>query len=226
MLRAVIFDFDGVIVDSEPVHAAALTEALRPEGLTLSIAEYNTQYLGLCDREIVEGVFLAAGRSPRQEDLARVMAAKRVSMERSIDAGACRPYVASLALMRSAAALFPVAVCSGALRHEIDAVMAWLNLAGLPAAITSAEETPRSKPDPAPYVLTLEKLGLGAGGCVAIEDTARGIASAKAAGLVAVGVCHTMPARELILAGADFVAESSEELSLGALEALALERGV
>ena len=128
--------------------------------------------------------------------------------------------------MRSAAALLPVAVCSGALRHEVDAVLAWLGLAGLPAALTTAEETPRSKPDPAPYVLSLEKLGLGATGCVAIEDTARGVASAKGAGLAAVGVCHTMTARELMLAGADLVVEGSDALSLDALEALASERGV
>jgi beta-phosphoglucomutase len=220
MLRALIFDFDGVVVDSEPVHAAALREALRAEGLGLPDEEYNARYLGLCDREIVEGVYAAAGRELGAEELARVMAGKRGHMERAIAAGACRPYEGTLELIRAAAGECTVAVCSGALRHEIDAILGWLGLGGLPSAITSAEETARSKPDPAPYVLTLAKLGLSAEGCVAIEDTARGVASAKGAGLAAVGVCHSMPAEALRAAGADLVVGSSAELSVGRLAGL------
>ncbi len=219
-MGAIIFDFDGVIVDSEPVHAAALRECLRAEGLELTDEEYASRYLGLCDRDIIEGVYRSAGRRLGAGDLASLMARKRILIEEAIAQGACVPYEASGALLREAARVGPAAICSGAMRHEIDAVLRRLGLEGVVQVITSAEETAKSKPDPAPYLLTVERLGVPARACVAIEDTAHGISSAKVAGLAAVGVCHSMRREELEAAGADLVAASTADLTVQGLLAL------
>lgn len=220
MRPAIIFDFDGVIVDSEPVHAAALRECLRAEGLELSDEEYAQRYLGLCDRDIIEGVYRAAGRPMDGGALAAIMTRKRAHIELAISRGACTPYDASIALLRAAADAGPTAICSGALRHEIDAVLRRLGLTGLAGVITTAEDTAHSKPDPAPYLLTAARLGVPSRACIAVEDTAHGVASARAAGAAVVGVCHTMAREELEAAGADLVAASTAELTVPGLLSL------
>lgn len=132
--------------------------------------------------------------------------------EAAIAAGAVKPYAATLNLLREASQHHPTAICSGALRHEIEAILDQLGARCLVQTLVTADDTPRSKPDPAPYLLTCERLGVAPGECVTMEDTPKGIASARAAGVRVVGVCHSLPAERL--AAADLVVNSTADLSI------------
>jgi beta-phosphoglucomutase len=217
-MPAIIFVFDGVIVDSEPVHEAALRAAVREVGVDFSHHEFEERFLGFGDREIVENLWKDRGRQPTEAEFAHLAARKWFYIEQAIRAGEIRPYAATVNLLREVAAKFPMAICSGALRHEIEAILTQLGVRELVKTITTADDTPRSKPDPAPYLLTVKRLGVPAGQCVTIEDTSKGIASAKGAGVKVVGVCHSMPVGRL--RQADLVVGSSAELTIELLLSL------
>jgi beta-phosphoglucomutase len=218
-MPAVIFDFDGVIVDSEPAHEAALRAVVRELGMDFSAREYAERFLGFGDRDILERVFADHSQVMSEGDFERASARKWEHFERAIGAGAIPVYGASVELLTRAAGRGPVAVCSGARRREIEAILARIGVRDLVMHIVSADDTARSKPDPAPYELVVRRLGVRASECVAIEDTDKGVASAKGAGVRVVGVCHSMGAERL--RGADLVVGSTEELSVERLLALA-----
>jgi beta-phosphoglucomutase len=217
-MPAIIFDFDGVIVDSEPTHEAALRAAVREVGMELSPQEFSERFLGFGDREIIENLWKDQGRHPTEAEFAHLAGRKWFYIEQSIRAGTIPAYDATIGLLRQASAGYPMAICSGALRHEIEAILTQLGVRELVKTITTADDTPRSKPDPAPYLLTAKRLGLKPSECVTIEDTDKGIASAKAAGVRVVGVCHSMPAAKL--RQADLVVNSSADLTIERLLSL------
>jgi HAD superfamily hydrolase (TIGR01509 family) len=102
--------------------------------------------------------------------------------------------------VRAAAAAVPVAVVTGAFRIEAEAVLRGAELLELVSALVAVEDTERPKPDPQPYLLALERLGAQPGEAVAFEDTAVGVASAKAAGLRCIAVLGSQPAEKLAAA--------------------------
>ena len=218
-MPAIIFDFDGVIVDSEPMHEAALRATLRDEGMDFTAADYRTKYLGFDDRDICVQVSAAHGRTLSPSDLARLMRRKCIKTQEAIARGNAAPFPGSVELFRAACAAGPVAICSGARREEIDAVLKSLFICGLAKVIVSADDVTKSKPDPESYRLTVQRLREKPERCVTIEDTAFGVRSAKAAGVRVVAVCHSMTREEL--AAADRVVASIAELTLADLTSLA-----
>lgn len=218
MTAAILFDFDGVLVDSEPMHEAALLAAVREVGMDFTHEEYLTRLMGFGDFDCFNAVAARDRRTLTPADHANLARHKWTHAQAAIAAGAVRPYDATVSLLRAAAASHPTAICSGALRHEIDAILSQLGVAHLPRVITTADDTPRSKPDPAPYLLTCERLGLPPRRCVTMEDTPKGIAAARAAGVKVVGVCHSLPADRL--READLVVASSAELTVDRLLSL------
>jgi beta-phosphoglucomutase len=128
------------------------------------------------------------------------------------------------AFIREAAAAVPIAIASGAMRHEIDEIIDAAGMTDLFATIVAAGDTPQSKPSPAPYRLALERLRESSGRdidarcVVAIEDSKWGLESAQGAGLRLVGVTNSYPAHELT--GAELVVESLQALTLPALNRL------
>jgi HAD superfamily hydrolase (TIGR01509 family) len=219
-MPAIIFDFDGVIVDSEPMHEAALRETLRAEGMDFSPQEYRAKYLGFDDRDICVGVARSHGRTLSDSDLAHLMRLKCQKTMDAIAAGIAAPFPGSIELLKAAAAAAPTAICSGARREEIDAVLARLGVLGLAKTIVSADDVAKSKPDPESYRLVVERLGgVKAQECVAIEDTAWGVQSAVGAGVRVVAVCHSMTGAEL--AKAHRVVASTLDISLAELLAMA-----
>jgi beta-phosphoglucomutase len=222
-LQAIIFDFDGVIADSEPLHFRAFQQALAEDGLELAPKEYYARYLGYDD----VGMFQAFG-----EDRGLGMDGARVSalverkgrkLQALLNADAVI-FPGARDFVRDAAAAVPIAIASGALRHEIDEVITAAGLTGLFTAIVASGDTPESKPSPAPYRLAFELLQDAAGvtldprRCVAIEDSRWGLESARGAGLRCVGVTNSYPADEL--PGAELVVDGLQALSLEALERL------
>ncbi len=217
-MDALIFDFDGVIADSEPVHERAITEAARAMGVPLTHADYMTRIIGLDDRDTFRAIAAMGGLSLSPDELADVVAGKQKDMLARIDRGEVRAFDGSLALAREAASVMPVAICSGAARVEIDCILRRLEVTDLFRCVVTADDVERAKPDPAGYLLTARKLGVDPSRCVAIEDTPRGVQAARSAGLRVVGVCHSVSAEEL--GQVDFVADSTERITLNLLRVL------
>jgi len=187
--QAVVFDFDGVIVDSEPAHYRAFQAVLEPQGLGYSWDRYVDHYMGFDDRDGFREAYRSAGREVGEDELEELIAAKHAVFEAEVAEG-LDPIPGAVDCVRRLGRAFPLAVCSGALRGEILPTLEGLGIAGAFRIVVSAEDVAHSKPDPASYRLAVERLGggLDPGACVAIEDTPTGAASARAAGLLVIGL--------------------------------------
>src|SRR5262245_26123090 len=121
-LQAIVFDFDGVIANSEPLHLVAFQQALAEDGLELTASDYYTRYLGYDD----VGMFQALGRDrglPMEGDrVAQLVARKGDRMQTLLQSGSVL-FPGAREFIREAAAAVPIAIASGALRHEIDAII-------------------------------------------------------------------------------------------------------
>lgn len=222
-LQSIVFDFDGVIADSEPLHLRAFQQTLAEEGIELSAADYYSHYLGYDDVGLVRA--LAADRGIAMNDLqiAARVADKGKQLQEMLH-GCHVLFPGAADFIRSAAAKVPIAIASGALKQEIAEITETAGIRNLFTAVVAAEDTPRSKPSPAPYLLAFERLRQHSGRdldphrCVAIEDSRWGIESARGAGLRCVGVTSSYAAAEL--EGAELVVGSLGELTLPALDRL------
>lgn len=203
MPDAIIFDFDGVIVDSEPLHWRAFQRVLTPCGFSFSWEKYLEDYVGLDDRGAFRAAFLAIGRSLDDGRLAELIARKAEAFQEEAAHGVI-PYPGVVELVLESVRSRPTALCSGALRSDILPVLDSLGLAGIFPVMVSAEEVSVSKPDPESYRLALRRLEelfpgrpLRPEVCLAIEDTPAGIASARGAGLSVLAVTNNFPAEKL-----------------------------
>ncbi len=224
MIRAVIFDFDGVIANSEPLHFRAYRDVLVDKGIALTESSYYELYLGYDDIGAFTAIAADTGTALTAADMASLVARKAVRLEELEQSGSVLFPGARDAIMRMADA-FPIAVASGALKAEILRVLDHEGLRGHFQFVVSAEDTPASKPDPAPYLLAAEKLrstvaDLHAHECVAIEDSKWGLVSARAAGMRTVGITQTYPASELVDVS-DTVITHLDQFTLALLHALA-----
>lgn len=206
--KAIVFDFDGVLADSEPLHLAAAREIFASLGLTLTTEEYYARYLGYDD----EGMFRVMGEihgirlDARQKG---ALIAQKSAIFDDLIAHTDVLYPRAAECVERLARVYPLGIASGALRHEIDAIVRRAGLAGHFAFIIASGDTPNSKPAPDPYARAAELHRLPPSACVAIEDSRWGIQSAKAAGLKCVGITTSYPSSELT--GSDRVIASLEE---------------
>jgi beta-phosphoglucomutase len=224
MLGAVIFDFDGVITDSEILHFRAFNEVLARYGVKMTQKEYYAEYLGLSDVDCFttlirqgklnvpeSGVKDLSGRKTRIfEELAR--------NEGEIIEGV-REFLDLLSANR-----IPMAICSGALRAEIELILEDSGLRGFFDEIVSAEQVKRGKPHPDGFLLTLKRLNarrvtpLIGKHCIVIEDSNWGLQAAKAAGMYTIAVTNTYDAAQL--ASADKIVPRLNTLTLDDLTRL------
>jgi beta-phosphoglucomutase len=209
-LQAVIFDFDGVIANSEPLHLRAFQRALGEEGIVLTSDEYFARYLGYDD----VGAFQAIGRDRGilidDGRLDALVARKGACLQELMESDHVL-FPGAADFIRASAREVPIAIASGALRHEIVEIISAAGLAPLFPVIVASGDTPESKPSPAPYRLAFERLkarqpDLEPHRCVAIEDSRWGLTSASGAGLRCVGVTTSygadeLPEAELIVGG-------------------------
>jgi beta-phosphoglucomutase len=199
-LRAAVFDFDGVIVDSEPLHFRSLHDALAEDGVFITREEYWGVYLAYDDREAVRLALERHGEPAPPERLARVEQAK-ASLFAALIPG-IPVFDGAPQLVRALAAEMPVAIASGAKHDEIDAILTGLGLRDAFSAVVGADDVARTKPDPAPYLEAARLLATSAPGlqpfdCVAFEDSLPGILSARSAGMRVVGVSNSYPLDKL-----------------------------
>lgn len=193
-LAAVIFDFDGVLADSEPLHLLAFQRVLETVGIPLSADEYYERYLGYSDRDAFLAVCRDRNVSLDDTRLAALLETKEGVFPELV--GEHTLFDGAAACLDRVAAAVPIAIASGALRHEIELMLERGGLAGRVPVIVAAGETARSKPYPDPYLRAVERLKeegwIGADTAhhriVAIEDSEWGLQSARGAGLRTVGV--------------------------------------
>jgi HAD superfamily hydrolase (TIGR01509 family) len=221
MLNAVIFDFDGIIVDSEPLHYQAFMAVLEPLGKGFSWEVYCETYIGFDDRDAFREAFRAAGEKICSRDLKRLIEEKAKIFQKLVHEGKAEPLPGAVELIRSLPPRLPLGLCSGALREDVMPIITNLGIGNSFHVIVTAEDTEKSKPDPAPYRLTIEKLQVeNTALAIAIEDTPAGILSAKAAGLKVLAVTNSYD-RDFLLE-ADAVTDSLEHVTLLSLEDMVL----
>ena len=218
-LQALIFDFDGIIANTEPLHFAGLHRTLKEIGIDLTEAEYYADYLGYDDRGCILAA-LAANRRPADvPTVERLMKRKAQAYLESVKQHqVIFPGVPEF--VRDAARTYPLAIASGALRHEIEYILEAAGLRHEFLNITSAEDVTRGKPDPQPFLLALKALqqhhaGLSADACLVIEDSLPGVRAARAAGMKVLAVTNTHTVQDLHDAHA--ITQSLSESSLSEL---------
>jgi len=222
-LQAIVFDFDGVIANSEPLHLLAFQQALAEDGVELSATDYYSRYLGYDDVGMFEALGRDRGLPMEGGRVTELVSRKGDRMQDLLRSGSV-VFPGALEFIREAAAAVPIAIASGALRHEIDEIIDAAGIANLFATIVAAGDTPESKPSPAPYRLAFEQLQEKTGRAldprrsVAIEDSRWGLESARGAGLRLVGVTSSYSAGEL--SSAELVVEGLGTLTLPALDKL------
>jgi beta-phosphoglucomutase len=210
--EAVIFDFDGVIVDTEPLHYAAFQRLLEPLGLGFSWETYAETYMGFDDRDAFIEAF--KGQSPELTTPALhgfIDRKAELFQEIILDGISAYPGVVHL-IRKIRESGTPLAICSGALRSDIDPILKKLGISDCFDVIVTAEDVARSKPDPECYRLAHTILNshyscnLSPHQVLAIEDTPAGISAAKGAGLQVLAVTNSYPAKHL--SQADLVTET------------------
>jgi beta-phosphoglucomutase len=224
MIRAVVFDFDGVIANSEPLHFRAYKDVLATRGVALSERAYYERYLGYDDVGAFRAIADDARLPMSDDDLSDLVARKAVRME-ALEHESSVLFPGARDAIERLSARWPTAIASGALKAEIGRVLDRESLRRFFPIVVSAEDTPASKPDPAPYLRVVELLssvvpGLRASECVTIEDSKWGLISAKSAGLHTIGVTHTYPEGELSDA-ADVVIARLDQLTPDLIDRLA-----
>lgn len=202
-LAAIIFDFDGVIADTEPLHFSSFRHTLNEIGIELTESDYYANYLGYDDR----GCFIAALTAHQHRTdpttLTQLMQRKAQTYLDSVrDHQVIFPGVSEF--VRESSAAYPLAIASGALRHEIEVILEHAGLRKEFLHITSAEDVTRGKPDPQPFLQALNGLNqqrrehaITAGSCLVIEDSIPGIRGAKTAGMKVLAVANTHRIQDL-----------------------------
>lgn len=216
MIQAVFFDFNGVVVDDEPLQMKAYQEVLGREGLTVTEEEYYGS-MGMHDVAFLRAAYARAERELDEDTLRRVVEAKTEAHRKLL--GEEPPlFPGVVTFIKALARKLPVGLVSMARRTEIDYVLGRATLASHFSVIVSAEDSAAHKPDPFCYNCALAKLNekrgeahvlpLRADECLVIEDSPPGIQAARAAGMRTLGVTNTVPDRALREAGADSVTRS------------------
>jgi phosphoglycolate phosphatase/beta-phosphoglucomutase len=213
MIHAIFFDFNGVVIDDEPLHMKAYQEVLAAEGITLSAEEYLTM-LGMDDATFVRTAFERAGK-PSSEDNARQVMAREAAAHRKMIEDELPLFPGIKTFIKAVARHYQLGIVSMASRASIDYVTERAKLAPAFEVIISAEDVSVCKPDPSCYERALERLNeqrrearqlpLLPVECLVIEDSPPGIQSGRAAGMRTLGVTNTVSEAALRAVHADVV---------------------
>ena len=217
MLRAVIFDFNGVVVDDEPLHLRAFQKTLTEEGISLNAHQYYSDFLGMDDRGCFRAVHKRDGRSLDSALLQRLIERKSCHYAELIDQGISL-FPGVEALIPKLASTLQLAIASGALKPEIETILTKTGLRMFFRVIVSAEDVSEGKPHPQIFQEALSRLNrssppptIGTSECIVIEDSKEGIHAAHAAGMKCLAVTHSYPSEELT--EAEVIVNSLEQVN-------------
>ena len=208
-IRAVIFDLDGVLIDSAPFHRAAFEEVFRP----LGIDDFDyPRYAGWRTPDVVENVLRAAARTPEPELVLEMAAAKsRIARERLAAANPVAPDC--VAVLEELSRHYALALASSGSRQSVELFLAANGCASLFGSVLSGDDVKNAKPAPEIYERSFQALHIAPANGAIVEDAAAGILAATSAGAgIVIGFAGTSPAGELLSAGADLVIQTLSEL--------------
>ncbi|MBA7674809.1 Phosphorylated carbohydrates phosphatase [subsurface metagenome] len=224
MLRAVIFDFDGVITDSEILHLRAFNQSLAQYGIEITKNDYYTMYLGFNDTDCYKLLIEKGLLKMDEQQIKNLMIQKKKIFEQLAKAeGKMIEGVRDFLNMLEQNNI-PMAICSGALLTEVEMVLEEARLRHLFEVIVSGEQVKKGKPDPEGFLLSLQRLNenrenpITANQCVVIEDSHWGLEAAKAAGMHTIAVTNSYDAGQLSMA--DKIIDRLSELSIDDLQQL------
>jgi beta-phosphoglucomutase len=229
VLRAVLFDFNGVLVDDEPIHLEMFQRVLADEGISLTAEDYYAHYLGLDDRGCFAAVLAAAGQAATVPRLMRLIARKSSYYQERIRERGYPFFPGAIELVEElAAAGRMLGVVSGALRDEVEGGLRQAGVRERFKVLVTAEDVGEGKPDPEGYLRALEALNsfpplperlIHPHEVLAVEDSPAGLAAAAEVGLVTLGVAHTY-ATDRLRSTANVVAPRLEGLTVAGLDRL------
>ena len=201
--KAVIFDFDGVIVNSEPLHFRAFQEVLLHNGISISESEYYLELIGFDDKGAFKHIFKKHNRELDLQTYEKVLVDKSQTTMKLIRQADYSALPGAEQFIRAMHRKCPLAICSGALRPEIEAMLVGIGLRDCFAIIVAAEDVAIGKPDPSGYLLTTKLLSektntpLQPEDCLIIEDAPIVIANVRPVGFKVIGVATSYPLDKL-----------------------------
>jgi beta-phosphoglucomutase len=231
MLRTVIFDFDGVITDSEILHFRAFNQVLGQYGIELTKQEYYKTYLGFNDADCYGQLIQQGLLKAEQEQIGNLIEEKKhIYKELAKTEGKMIEGVREFLTLLEDNSM-PMGICSGSLLTEVEMVLEDTGLRHLFEVIVSGEQVKKGKPDPEGFLLTLKRLNdnvslaqagnqndILPGECIVIEDSHWGLEAAKAAGMHTIAVTNSYEAGQLGMA--EKVVNQLNELSIDDLQKL------
>lgn len=212
--RAIIFDFNGLIIDDEAIHCECFQKVLAEEEITLTDKDYWDIYLGLDDKGLIEAIHRRDGKKLTPKKL-KELVRKKADLYLPVLGKKLKFFPGAIDFVRQVEKKQTLAIVSGALRPEIDFALKEGKIADAFSLIVSAEETKHGKPDPGGYLLALAKLKqknpeIRADNCLALEDSLAGIEAAHSARIKCAALTHSYPREQL--KGADWVVDRFEEI--------------
>ena len=221
-LKAILFDFNGVIINDESIHEELINELILGENLRPEKSEYKELCLGRSDRACLKDLLSRRGRFVSDDYLAKLVEAKTKVYQQKLEQLETLPIypgiAAFLALIKAKELV--IGLVSGALRKEIELVLQKAGIAEYFSVIVAGDDLEASKPEPDGYLLAVTRLNqsfsnlnLDSCQCLAIEDTPVGIEAAKNAGMQVVGIANTYPLH-MLQRQADWIVDYLNEIEL------------
>ena len=212
MIQALIFDFNGVLADDDPIHKEAFRKVAEEEGLSFTDDDYIEKYLPLNDRDCFQ-ILYSENRKPLDPIQLRGLIERKGACYFQMIAKKSVLFDDSAAAVRAAAERYPLAIASGARGTEIRHILSTNGLETCFSAIISMEDVKFGKPHPEPFLRAHEKLkerhgALKPEDCVAVEDSIGGIQSAHGAGMRCLAIAHSYGPDRLRAANPEWVIDS------------------
>ena len=201
-LKAILFDFNGVIINDEPIHQELISEILIAENLSFDQTELHNLSLGRSDRACLTDLFNRDGRVVTEEYLTKLITAKATAYRAKLQQLQTLPIYPDVTnfLAQLQQQKLTIALVTGALRQQVELILQQTNLTQYFSVIIAGDDIKTSKPEPDGYLLAVIKLNqqhpelnLQSHECLVIEDSIAGIEAAKRAKMQVVGIANTYP---------------------------------
>jgi len=217
MIKAIIFDFDGVIVDTEPIHLKAFQKILRKEGVELKDSLYYSKYLAYDDITFFRKSMCDFGISKSDREINELVEAKSKIVDSLFEEN-LELFPGVKEFIQKASENYSLVIGSGALRKEIEFILEKFDMTNKFKLIVSANEVEKCKPDPEVYIKALDLLNKTNSNyyikpyeCLVIEDSVYGIKAAKDAGMLCAAITNSYDRKKLV--NADIVLDNLLELN-------------